>query len=375
MAQYWDKRAVDVEQLIQSKTDQTVIKVNRLFNSVFKKIDKQILDTFETYKTNANLSDSEALQLLNVKETREYYEALKVLYEETKDSDTKQEILNRLNAPAYSSRIARLEALRDFVYCQALSVGWQTEKELQRRMIDAFKTSFYQEHYTIQKGTGLAYDFSKLENPIVRKAIETEWKGANYSERVWNNTHELAENLERILTAGLMAGISGKKMADELAHAMNTGRYKANRVIRTEVNWCAGQARLEAYKDAEIRKYMFVATLDLRTSTICRELDGKIFLVKDAKVGVNFPPMHPHCRSVDTAYVEGKDYSRMKRSARNPITGETEYVPQNMSYKEWYKKFVEPSEKARANEKAVKRGLLKPYKYTEKEIKEYFKQK
>jgi NAD+--asparagine ADP-ribosyltransferase len=35
----------------------------------------------------------------------------------------------------------------------------------------------------------------------------------------------------------------------------------------------------------------------MRTSNICKELHNKTFEVKNAKVGENYPPMHPNCRS------------------------------------------------------------------------------
>lgn len=371
---YWEKRSIDVEKLIQEKNDQTVIKVNEFFEAVMKELNEQIRKIFSTYLTDSGMSIEEALKMLNTKQTRDAYNTLKRIYERTDDPDLKQEILNRLNAPAYASRIARIEALRDLIFCEAQSIGWYTEKILQPRMIDAYNTAFYQTHYTIQKGTGLAYDFNNLSNPAVKAAIATDWKGSNYSKRIWKNTDKLANDLEEILTRGLLSGISGKKMATELNKRMQSGRYEADRLIRTEVNYVAGQARLKAYGDTGAKKYIYIATLDLRTSAVCRKLDKTIHLVKDAEVGVNFPPMHPNCRSVDSAYIDGRDYSKLKRRARNPITGETELVPANMTYREWYKKYVENDARARANEKAIKKGIKRPYRMSDEELKKAIKQ-
>ena len=371
---YWEKRSIDVEKLIQEKNDQTVIKVNEFFEAVMKELNEQIRKIFSTYLTDSGMSIQEALKMLNTKQTRDAYNTLKRIYERTDDPDLKQEILNRLNAPAYASRIARIEALRDLIFCEAQSAGWYTEKMLQPRMIDAYNTAFYQTHYTIQKGTGLAYDFNNLSNPAVKAAIATDWKGSNYSKRIWKNTNQLANDLEEILTRGLMTGISGKKMAAELNKRMQSGRYEADRLIRTEVNYVAGQARLKAYGDTGAKKYIYIATLDLRTSAVCRKLDKTIHLVKDAEVGVNFPPMHPNCRSVDSAYIDGRDYSKLQRRARNPITGETELVPANMTYREWYKKYVESDARARANERAIKKGIKRPYRMSDEELKKAIKQ-
>ena len=371
---YWEKRSIDVEKLIQDRNDQTVIKVNEYFESVMKELNEQIRKIFNTYLTDSGMSIQEALKMLNTKQTRDAYNTLKRIYERTDDPDLKQEILNRLNAPAYASRIARIEALRNLIFCEAQSVGWYTEKMLKPRMIDAYSTSFYQTHYTIQKGTGLAYDFNNLSNPAVKAAIATDWKGSNYSKRIWKNTDKLANDLVEILTRGLLSGISGKKMATELNKRMQSGRYEADRLIRTEVNYVAGQARLKAYGDTGAKKYIYIATLDLRTSAVCRKLDKTIHLVKDAEVGVNFPPMHPNCRSVDSAYIDGRDYSKLQRRARNPITGETELVPANMTYREWYKKYVENDARARANERAIKKGIKRPYRMSDEELKKAIKQ-
>ncbi len=357
MARYWEKRSIDLEKLIQEKNDKTIIKVNKYYENIFKELNAQIGKIFSTYATEGQMTIEDALKLLNTQQTKEVYNTLKRIYDRTDNEEIKQDILNRLNAPAYAARIARIEAMRDLIYSEAQNIGWETEKALQARMIDTYQTSFYQTHYTIQKGTGLAYDFNKLSNPAVKAAIANEWKGANYSKRIWNNTDKLANDLEEILTQGLMIGISGKKMATRIVKKMDSGRYEANRLIRTEVNYIAGQARLKCYEDIGTEKYIFIATLDTRTSVQCQKLDKTIHLVKDAKVGVNYPPMHPNCRSVDSAYIEGKDYSKLKRRARNPITGKTELVPANMTYGEWKKKYIDLKNDSEYQNAKVRAGV------------------
>ena len=357
MARYWEKRSIDLEKLIQEKNDKTIIKVNRYYENIFKELNAQIGKIFSTYATEGQMTIEDALKLLNTQQTKEVYNTLKRIYDRTDNEEIKQDILNRLNAPAYAARIARIEAMRDLIYSEAQNIGWATEMALQARMIDTYQTSFYQTHYTIQKGTGLAYDFNKLSNPAVKAAIANEWKGANYSKRIWNNTDKLANDLEDIITQGLMIGISGKKMATRIVKKIDSGRYEANRLIRTEVNYIAGQARLKCYEDIGTEKYIFIATLDTRTSVKCQKLDKTIHLVKDAEVGVNYPPMHPNCRSVDSAYIEGKDYSKLKRRARNPITGKTELVPANMNYSEWKKKYIDLKNDSEYQNAKVRAGV------------------
>ena len=83
---------------------------------------------------------------------------------------------------------------------------------------------------------------------------------------------------------------------------------------------------------------MFVATLDSRTSEICQSMDGKVFDYKDREEGVNYPPLHPNCRSKTRAYLGEEAEKTLKRRARDPKTGKTEII-NNVSYKDWIKKY------------------------------------
>ena len=95
-----------------------------------------------------------------------------------------------------------------------------------------------------------------------------------------------------------------------------------------------------------------MAVLDKRTSRICQEHDNKVYDRDKAVPGVNCPPMHPWCRSTTVGYDEDADYSKLKRRARNPVTGKTELVPADMTYKEWYSKYV-----AKDGEKVYNQGM------------------
>ncbi|WP_193441409.1 minor capsid protein, partial [Streptococcus suis] len=102
----------------------------------------------------------------------------------------------------------------------------------------------------------------------------------------------------------------------------------------------------KAYEEADVEYYRFLATLDLRTSSICREHDGKIYKVSERITGKNYPPMHPWCRSDTIASDDSEWLAKATRSARDPVTGKTIQVPANMTYKDWYEKYVKPKYKA-----------------------------
>lgn len=130
-------------------------------------------------------------------------------------------------------------------------------------------------------------------------------------------------------------------MTDSINEQFLSGRNKARRLVRTESSYIHNEAHFQAYKDYGIEEYRFVATLDLRTSQICRERDGSVYRVNDKKIGVNAPPMHPWCRSTTIMNLDDETMHGLERFARDPVTGERMKVPADETYKEWYQRMVE----------------------------------
>lgn len=116
--------------------------------------------------------------------------------------------------------------------------------------------------------------------------------------------------------------------------------YCARRLVRTESAYVANAAQMHAYSEAGIERYRFVATLDSRTCECCAALDGKVFDRAKAKPGTNYPPMHPFCRSTTIADFGEDTLDGLQRRAKDE-NGNTITVPANMTYGEWYKKYVE----------------------------------
>ena len=63
--------------------------------------------------------------------------------------------------------------------------------------------------------------------------------------------------------------------------------------MQTEHSYVMNEASKYTYEDLNIGKYEFLATLDKRTCKDCGKLDGKVFNLKDAITGLNYPPLHP----------------------------------------------------------------------------------
>lgn len=129
-------------------------------------------------------------------------------------------------------------------------------------------------------------------------------------------------------------------MCKDLSEYMNVGMFNETTLVRTEVNHFANEATALAYKECDIDKYQFSATLDIKTCDRCARLDNKVFELKDKKEGVNYPPIHPNDRCTTTPYIGEEEIAGLKRRARDPKTGKTYLVDANMSYEEWSQKYA-----------------------------------
>ncbi|MDS3356231.1 minor capsid protein, partial [Streptococcus pneumoniae] len=211
--------------------------------------------------------------------------------------------------------------------------------------------SYYKATFDLQQQTGLAYGFSGLPENEIKYLQSFSWvgDGSTYSTNIWKNTGKLTSSIKDELLISLMTGRDTRETAQAIAERFNVGQNDARRLVRTESAFFHNQMELLNYEEADIEKYIFVAVLDKRTSRICQEHDNQVYDRDKAVPGVNCPPMHPWCRSTTVGYDEDADYSKLKRRARNPETGKVEYVPADMTYKEWYSKYVD------GNRESIKR--------------------
>ncbi|WP_044991616.1 minor capsid protein, partial [Streptococcus suis] len=224
---------------------------------------------------------------------------------------------------------------------------YKAENEASRAFYDEFiPDAYYHSVFDLQQQSGVAFAFNRIDPEEIRAIQQTPWLGANYSERIWGNTQALASELQKQLAVSLLTGRSAHETAEVIEAQFGKGSQNARRLIRTETSYFHAEMEAKAYEEADVEYYRFLATLDLRTSSICREHDGKIYKVSERITGKNYPPMHPWCRSDTIASDDSEWLAKATRSARDPVTGKTIQVPANMTYKDWYEKYVKPKYKA-----------------------------
>ena len=343
--EYWAKRKANLIYEQMDKAEKQADKFDDIYKQSKAYLDKQINKVFDKFQRDYGLSERDARHVLkNMKDQKGLNELRKVLEARPNDPNI-QRLLADLDSPAYAYRMKRLERLSDDLDSMRESIYHSEKKGSDAFYSDLMKDSYYKATFDLQQQTGLAYSFSDLPETEIKRLQGLKWTGEAYSDRIWSNTGALASSVKDELLVSLMTGRSVRETSQAIAERFEVGQNKARRLIRTESAFFHNQMELLSYEDAEITKYKFVAVLDRRTSEICQEHDNKVYDTDKAIPGVNYPPLHPWCRSTTIAHDDDIDYSKLERRARNPETGKVEYVPADMSYDEWYSKYVAKDEK------------------------------
>lgn len=167
---------------------------------------------------------------------------------------------------------------------------------------------------------GIAVDQAERFSQVVRQGLLTGEPTPAIAKRLIGSLQfgERAKTVREIAAAGGQA----TAIADNQIVAL----------VRTSINQVANAASQQVYEANQdiTKKYRYVATLDTRTSAICRALDGKVFEYGKGPT----PPQHFNCRSTTVPVIDYKElgFDPPPPGRRAAQGGQ---VPANTSYGKW----------------------------------------
>jgi SPP1 gp7 family putative phage head morphogenesis protein len=170
---------------------------------------------------------------------------------------------------------------------------------------------------------GIAVDQAERFSQVVRQGLLT---------------GEPTPAIAKRLIGSLQFGEEAKTVKQLIAAGGQATAVADNQVItlvRTSINQVANSASQQVYEANQdiTKKYRYVATLDTRTSAICRALDGKTFEYGKGPT----PPQHFNCRSTTIPVI---DYDELGFTPPPAGTRASQggQVPANESYGQWLAK-------------------------------------
>jgi SPP1 gp7 family putative phage head morphogenesis protein len=170
---------------------------------------------------------------------------------------------------------------------------------------------------------GIAVDQAERFSQVVRQGLLTGEPTPAIAKRLIGSLQfgEEAKTVKQLIAAGGQA----TAVADNQVIAL----------VRTSINQVANTASQQVYEANQdiTPRYRYVATLDIRTSAICRALDGREFEYGKGPT----PPQHFNCRSTTVPVIDYQALGFTPPPAGTRASADGQ-VPVNESYGQWLAK-------------------------------------
>lgn len=360
--EYWQARFEQLHNAQIDKSEDFFKRVEQMYRQAIADIEKDTARWYMRLAANNDTNLCGAKKLLKVNELEEFKWTLNQYIKKAKENGISADWSRQLENASAKYHISRLDALKlqvqqhlEYLYGNYLDGMYEA-------MRGTYQDSFYNTAYELQKGFKTGFEVGRIDEKALEKILAKPWAAdeLNFSDRLWKDKTKLINTLQNELVQALIRGTPQDKVVRSFADKMNVSLGQAGRLIATETAYFATLAEKESMEKLGTKQYEILATLDRRTSDICRHLDGKVFNVSDFQSGITAPPFHCWCRSCIIPHV--KKLTGSKRAARGD-NGKTYYIDGSMKYNDWKQIFVDKSmtidEWRKANNKSNLTELVK----------------
>ena len=370
-AEYWKQRFTQLEAAQNRKGATAYLEMEKQYKAAQNELEAQIARWYQRFADSNGISLAQAKQWLKGRDLAEFKWDVKEYIKYGKENAINGAWMQELENASSKFHISRLEALQIQTQNSLETMFAQQMGTMKKALSDVYASGYYHTAYAVQQGFGLGWDIAGLDQAQIEKVLSKPWAvdGYNFSTRIWNSKTKLIGEVHNELSKNLLTGADPQKAIDSLAKKMGTSKSNAGRLVMTEQAYFSSAAQKDCFNDLDVEEYEIVATLDSHTSDICRSLDGKVFKMSDYKPGVTAPPFHVYCRSTTAPHFKD-NFDTGERAARG-ADGKTYYVPDDVTYSEWKKAFVDGDKSGFAEvqknhfSRTEKRGTIKPKEQSE----------
>lgn len=344
--EYWEKRAIEDMLMSERSVIGYMKDLKDAYTNALAEIKKQIDAFYQRYATNNSITYTEARRRLQSKDFNEFQAIIKSRMKTAKLLNLSSVYQNYLESLSKQQYITKLESLEANIRHEIEILESYKINSLPELMSINYEFTWYNNIYRVAQSTGVEVKFNSVDAKGVQKAVVSKWGNYSYSQAIWSDRDKLTQTLKTIIPQSFSMGRNSNQLGDMIAKEMNVSQNRGRTLARTEINRICNDADFDTYKFLGVKEYQYLATLDWKTSEICRSMDGKVFKVNERQTGVNCPPLHPNCRSTTVPYLGDEELENLTRVAKD-WEGNTITVPRRMSQEEYIKTYAPEDQQER----------------------------
>ena len=196
-----------------------------------------------------------------------------------------------------------------------LKVETNTTKNI---LLDASRLKYSTNNYIYSLGMNIDYKLTQVSEKILDKIVDGKIDGEIWSDRIWKNKNQLANDLKIQVKNFLKGEISVNDIEKIVKTKYNANASDTKRLVNTEICRVQEQSNDTWQHDHNIEYVMYCATLDSYTCSECAELDGKVYKLDEKPVEI---PRHPNdrCTYVSLPNADWKPSQRMDNEQKQNI--------------------------------------------------------
>lgn len=237
---------------------------------------------------------------------------------------------------ANQSALTRSRGLFEQITAELNKLGQKEQILFTQGLSNIYTDQFLRQVYELGQSIPVKANFNRLNTALVRKTIDYPWSGAMFSDRLWNDKETLGKNLRVGLTQSMILGESIPEITDRINKNIETSRYNAERVARTETKRVTYCAHNDAYEEMGVEEleYRCANGGDARTCNTCKGDNGKRYKRGEEPT----LPRHPNCRCVYIPVVSDE----FGDNELNELTGSVRGAENYEKWKETYEEAINP---------------------------------
>lgn len=299
MSDYWKRRNETLKDIkAQLKSDEDYKReIERIYGRAQTNIQKEINNELMRYAGDNNLSMSKAQKKIDSIDVQQFKDKLEDYKNEKDLSPRAKDELKRFNI---QTRMNRNELLKHNIQLDTIALADKEDKMLTSRLIkdvgDKYKRMSGLLGETVPSPDQL--------NRLAKRLVEADYKGTNFSNRVWANQKDLQHGLEKALERTMIQGKHPNEGARDLRKLVSENfenkKYVAERIAVTEGARIQDETQRAAFDDYGVKQYEWIAEPDACGE--CAEYDGNIYKLNDPSAPR--VPAHPFCRCSIAGYVD-----------------------------------------------------------------------
>lgn len=297
---YWRDRELEWKKKRLKDEKQYADEIQEIYANMMDSVEKEIESFFTRYSNKENITMAEAKKRVSNIDIKAFQRKAKKYVKEKNFSDEANEQMRLYNL---AMKVNRLELLKANIGLELVA----GHDELKSYTGDKLEGTYLEE---IKRNASILGD-TVIDNAKMAKTVaDSSFKNATFSERIWVNQDQLKNSLSSVLSSALIQGKNPREFIPQIRKKFDVSRCNAERLLRTEVARVQTQAQAESYEANGIDEYEYVACGLKDVCPLCKEMDGKVFKLKDMEIGENAPPMHPNCHCALAPHSDRKEYEK-----------------------------------------------------------------